>query len=132
PLAALGQQTRGWAVLFVVLIVLIAWCGVLMLRSMRTADVPVVEAFSGSPPTWANAARWIVLAAIPSALLISVTSHISTDIAAAPFMWVIPLALYLATFVIVFSTRPMLRHDWTVAIEPMFIVALAGILVFDI
>src|SRR5438874_1236397 len=91
PLTTLGQQTRGWAVLFVVLIVLIAWCGMLMLRAMRTADVPVVEAFSGSPPTWANAARWIVLAAIPSALLISVTSHISTDISAAPFMWGVPL-----------------------------------------
>jgi hypothetical protein len=132
PLTTLGQQTRGWAVLFVVLIVLIAWCGVLMLRSMRTADVPAVEAFSGSPPTWANAARWIVLAAIPSALLISVTSHISTDIAAAPFMWVVPLALYLATFVIVFSRRPILRHEWMVAIEPFFIVALVGAMVFEI
>src|SRR3954464_3874495 len=40
PLTTLGQQTRGWAVLFVVLIVLIAWCGVLMLRSARAADVP--------------------------------------------------------------------------------------------
>jgi len=130
PLTTLGQQTRGWAVLFVVLIVLIAWCGVLMLRSMRTADVPVVEA--GSPPTWANAARWIVLAAVPSALLISVTSHISTDIAAAPFMWVVPLALYLATFVIVFSRRPILRHEWMVAIEPFFIVALVGAMVFEI
>ena len=48
------------------------------------------------PPTGADAARWVVLAAVPSALLIAVTSHISTDIAAAPFMWVIPLALYLA------------------------------------
>src|SRR4029077_9245243 len=97
PLTTLGQQTRGWAVLFVVLIVLIAWCGVLMLRSMRAADMPVAEAFPGAPPTWADAARWVVLAAVPSALLISVTSHISTDIAAAPFMWVVPLALYLAT-----------------------------------
>src|SRR4051812_3484963 len=96
PLTTLGQQTRGWAVLFVVLIVLIAWCGVLMLGAARTEDGPKVEASSDPPPTWANAVRWVVLAAIPSALLISVTSHTSTDIAAAPFMWVVPLALYLA------------------------------------
>src|SRR3989440_492449 len=132
PLATLRQQTRGWAVLFVVLIVLIAWCGVLMLRSARPAETPTPEASAEPAPTWADAARWVALAAIPSALLISVTSHISTDIAAAPFMWVIPLALYLATFVIVFSTKPVLRHEWMVAIEPLFIVALVGVMVFDI
>src|SRR5256714_3389914 len=132
PLTTLGQQTRGWAVLFVVLIVLIAWCGVLMLRAARAADAPAIGASLEPAPTWANLARWVVLAAIPSALLISVTSHISTDIAAAPFMWVIPLALYLATFVIVFSTKPMLRHEWMVGIEPLFIVALVGVMVFDI
>src|ERR1051326_1615267 len=47
-------------------------------------------------------------------------------------MWVIPLALYLATFVIVFSTRPILRHEWMVGIAPLFIVALVGVMVFDI
>jgi hypothetical protein len=83
-------------------------------------------------PTWRERARWVVLAAVPSALLISVTAHISTDIAAAPFMWVIPLALYLVTFVIVFQTAPILPHNWMVAIEPLFIVALVGVMVFDI
>ena len=47
-------------------------------------------------------------------------------------MWVIPLALYLATFVIVFSNWPVLPHNWMVAIEPLFIVALVGIIVLDI
>jgi hypothetical protein len=131
PYSTLGQQTRTWAVLFVVLIGLIAWCGVLMLRAPRLAAAESdTEIFD--PPTWLDAARWVVLAAIPSALLISVTSHISTDIAAAPFMWVIPLALYLVTFVIVFQTRPVLRHQWMVAVEPMFIVALVGVMIFDI
>src|SRR5205085_3568123 len=95
-------------------------------------DTATVAATAEPPPTWRDAARWIVLAAVPSALLISVTAHISTDIAAAPFMWVIPLALYLATFVIVFSNRPVLPHNWMVAIEPLFIVALVGVMVFEI
>jgi len=82
-------------------------------------------------PFWL-VATLLALAAVPSALLISVTAHISTDVAAAPFMWVIPLALYLLTFVIVFQTRPVLPHDWMVAIEPLFIVALVGVMVFDI
>src|SRR2546423_624952 len=79
PLSTLGQQTRGWAVLFLVLIALIAWCGMLMLRSPRT-QAQTEQATCGPAPTWQNAARWVALAAIPSALLISVTSHISTDI----------------------------------------------------
>jgi hypothetical protein len=132
PLTTLGQQTRGWTVLFFVLIALIAWCGWLMLRSPRPLDAPRTEASTEPAPAWSTIVRWVILAAIPSALLISVTSHISTDIAAAPFMWVIPLALYLATFVIVFSTRPILRHEWMVAIEPMFIVALVGVMVLEI
>lgn len=132
PLTTLGQQTKTWAVFFVVLIALIAWSGVLMLRSPRPAEAAVRDADEFDPPTWADAARWVALAAVPSALLISVTSHISTDIASAPFMWVIPLALYLVTFVIVFQTKPVLPHHWMVAIEPMFIVALVGVMIFDI
>jgi hypothetical protein len=131
PLSTLGQQTRGWAIVFIVLIVLIGWCGWLMLRAPR-ADQSELQASAEPPPTWGTTARWVVLAAVPSALLVSVTAHISTDIAAAPFMWVIPLALYLATFVIVFSNRPILPHNWMIAIEPLFIVAIAGIIVLDI
>src|SRR3954451_14184413 len=131
PLSTLGQQTRGWAVLFIILIALIGWCGWLMLCSLR-ADAPNVAVAVEPPPTWRNAAHWVAVAAVPSGLLISVTAHISTDIAAAPFMWVVPLALYLLTFVIVFQTKPVLRHEWMVAIEPLFIVALVGVMVFEI
>ena len=52
----------------------------------------------------ATRATWMALAAVPSGLLVAVTAHISTDVAAVPLLWVVPLALYLLTFVIVFST----------------------------
>ncbi len=132
PLSTLGQQTGGWAVLFIVLIVLIAWCGWLMLRAPRADAIRSSgEQPSRRRPGAMRRAGWCSPQS-PPALLVSVTSHISTDIAAAPFMWVIPLALYLATFVIVFSNRPILPHNWMVAIEPLFIVAIAGIIVLDI
>src|SRR5947209_1698653 len=133
PLTTLSQQRWTWAIFFLVLIALIAWCGALMLRSPRGTTQSATDEDAAAPaPTWRDATRWVLLAAIPSALLISVTAHISTDVAAAPFMWVIPLALYLVTFVIVFQTRPILPHTWMVAIEPLFIVALAGVMVFEI
>src|SRR5205085_8176933 len=79
-------------------------------------------------PTWRDAAAWAALAAVPSGLLVAVTAHISTDIAAVPLLWVVPLSLYLLTFVIVFSRRPILPHAFVVAIQPLFIVALAAIM----
>src|SRR4051794_467492 len=77
PLTTLGQQRWTWAAFFVVLIALIAWCGVLMVRSPRSAEATSREENDTAPaPTWRDATRWVVLAAIPSALLISVTAHI--------------------------------------------------------
>ena len=66
---------------------------------MRAVDTAQAEA----RPSWRDAAIWMALAAIPAALLIAVTAHLSTDIAPSPFLWVIPLAFYLLTFVIVFQ-----------------------------
>jgi len=52
--------------------------------------------------------RWVLLSFAPSSMLIGVTTYLSTDIASVPFLWVIPLALYLLTFVLVFARRPPL------------------------
>src|SRR4029450_134900 len=54
--------------------------------------------------TWSRRARWIALAFVPSSLMLAVTAYISTDVAAVPLLWVIPLALYLITFVAAFSS----------------------------
>ncbi|MFX9161811.1 hypothetical protein ABTN52_19080, partial [Acinetobacter baumannii] len=50
------------------------------------------------------------LAFIPSSLLLGVTQHIATDIASAPLLWVLPLTLYLLTFILAFARRPPLPH----------------------
>jgi hypothetical protein len=132
PLTRLGHQTRTWSVGFFVLIVLIAGCGALLWRSRGAmAALRSEGAADDAPPTWRDAATWVGLAAVPSGLLIAVTSHISTDVAAAPMLWVIPLALYLLTFVIVFQSRPILPHSWMLAVEPVVIIGLVIVLVFS-
>ena len=55
----------------------------------------------------------------------------STDVAAVPLLWVIPLALYLITFVIVFSRQPIIPHWLVVEIQPVFILALVAIVVYE-
>lgn len=131
PFTRLGDQARFWSVAFVILIGLIAACGAFLARSSTSAkaDIPILKT---APPTRREAAAWIALAAAPSGLLIAVTAHLSTDVAAVPLMWVAPLALYLATFVFVFQSQPILRHRWMVTIEPALIVALVALIVFDL
>jgi hypothetical protein len=131
PLTRLGDQTRMWSVGFFVLILLIAGCGAIMWYARRSeAAAGAAAAPDEAPPTWQDAAIWVGLGAVPSGLLIAVTSHISTDVAAAPMLWVLPLALYLATFVIVFQSRPVLPHKWVLAAEPVFIIGLIIVLIF--
>src|SRR5262249_25229665 len=124
PLIRLYDQTWLWTIGFYILILLTAACGHLLGRWLDEAPAsgPVAEkAEEAAPPTWGNAATWVALAAVPSGLLVAVTAYISTDVAAVPLLWVVPLALYLLTFVIVFSRRPIIPHFIVVAVQPLFI-----------
>ena len=130
PFVPLGLQTKLWSIGFYVLIALIAGCGALLWRT--SDDAPsAADAADAIPPTWRDAAAWVALAGVPSALLIAVTAHISTDVAAVPLLWVVPLALYLLTLVIVFQRRPLIPHWLAVAVQPLFILALVAQLVFE-
>src|SRR6201987_5251012 len=128
PMFTLRTQNLIWTGGYGLLIVLIASCGALLLRSPANAaafNIPANDA-DAPEPSWILRARWIFLAAVPSGLLIAVTAHISTDIAAAPLLWVLPLSLYLLPRVLVFQSRPLLPHKWMLAIQPL---AIAGVIV---
>lgn len=126
PMFTLRTQNLIWTSLYGVLIMLIAGCGVLLLRSPANVVVGQRETADAPAPSWALRLRWIFLAAVPSGLLIAVTAHISTDVAAAPLLWVLPLSLYLLTWVLVFQSRPLLPHKWVLMLQPL---AIAGVIV---
>jgi hypothetical protein len=127
PMFSLRTQNLMWTGGYGVLILLIAGCGALLLRSpaQAAADLEIDDA-SAPAPTWLLRARWIFLAAVPSGLLIAVTAHISTDVAAAPLLWVLPLSLYLLTWVLVFQSRPLLPHQLMLWLQPL---AITGVIV---
>src|SRR5499427_29597 len=114
PYVRLGDQAWSWSVGFCFLIALLAGCGALRWRA------PDEDARAGAaadaPPTWKDAGFWVARAAVPAGLLVAVTAHISTDVAAVPLLWVLPLALYLLTFVVVFARQPIIPH-WLVAVH---------------
>ncbi|MFB9269106.1 fused MFS/spermidine synthase [Bradyrhizobium erythrophlei] len=128
PMFTLRTQNLIWTGLYGLLIVLIAGCGALLLRApakVAALDLPADDA-NVPAPSWLTRARWIFLAAVPSGLLIAVTAHISTDVAAAPLLWVLPLSLYLLTWVLVFQSRPLLPHKWMLLAQPL---AIAGVVI---
>ncbi len=119
PFVRLGDQAWLWTAGYYLLIALVVGCGFVMLRApSQMSGATVSETVATAPPSWLDAAIWIALAAIPSGLLIAVTAHISTDVAAVPLFWTVPLAIYLLTFVIVFQTRPFIPHWLAVALQP--------------
>ncbi len=127
PIFSLHTQNLIWTGGYGMLIALIAGCGVLLLRSPLTvASLLQIDDSDAPAPSWLLRVRWIFLAAVPSGLLIAVTAHISTDVAAAPLLWVLPLSLYLLTWVLVFQSRPLLPHKWMLALQPL---AIAGVIV---
>jgi hypothetical protein len=131
PLIPLSVQTTLWSIAFYVLIALIAASGVLLWRAPRNAAAAVMATALGDTPTWREGLTWCALAAVPSGLLIAVTAHISTDVAAVPLLWVLPLALYLLTFVIAFQRRPLIPHWLAVGVQPLFILGLIAVVIFD-
>src|SRR5499427_6454070 len=129
PFVRLGDQAWSWSIGFCLLIALLAGSGALQWHSPH--ENARADSTAGAPPGWKDAGFWVALAAVPAGLLVAVTAHISTDVAAVPFLWVLPLALYLLTFVIVFARQPIIPHWLVVAVQPLFIIALVAVIIFD-
>ena len=105
-------------------VALIVFAGGLLTR-VRPVDPAHVDSSDGIP--WQRRLRWIWWAAVPSFGLLAVTRHIATDVASFPLLWVIPLALYLATFILAFSSRSeVLRRIAARAFPLLAVIALTA------
>lgn len=103
PQFSLGQQTNVWADSFGVLVLLIIACQFWLLRNTDEVALPIASPVKQSLAQGQHRLQWLLLAAVPSSLLLGVTNYISANVASMPLLWVIPLTLYLITFVIAFS-----------------------------
>ena len=111
------SQTRLWTAGYAGLVALVALCA-LTLRgkpgAVAAGAAPAAEPLEGRPP-WPRRLYWVALAFVPSSLLLGVTTYITTDLAAVPLLWVLPLAIYLLTFILAFGRWPRLLHRVMVA-----------------
>jgi hypothetical protein len=120
PFAGLKSQAAMWTIGFVALGLMIAACGVLgFAHDAGTAAPAAARDATADRPTWADRAGWICLAFVPSGLLVAFTSYVTTDIASAPFLWVVPLAMFLGTFILVFRDPPLISHRVMLLLQPV-------------
>ena len=134
PNLRLARQSQVWAVGYGALVVLVLACAAVVwhavpgrprgVRISRPGPCRPIRDRPGIGP-WM---RWVALAFIPSSLMLGVTMHLTTDLASIPLLWVIPLALYLLTFILVFARRPVPPHSWMVVAMPMTVVVLSLIM----
>ncbi|HEU4379159.1 MAG TPA: fused MFS/spermidine synthase [Hyphomicrobiaceae bacterium] len=122
PAFGLKALSGFWAIGFALLIAAIGGVFMLMLQRSARLSVPAAAAKAAienaAPhPTWADRLGWVGLALVPSALLTAFTTHVTTDVASAPLLWVLPLALYLLTFVLVFRDRSLIPRELLLALH---------------
>lgn len=131
PSLALRAQRLGWSWGYGgFLLAMVA----LAVVAARAAGPPATAPQTAPRPrrsSWAERLAWGGLAAIPSSLMLGVTTHITTDVASAPFLWVIPLALYLLTFVIAFQARSPIPPPVTRLLQAATVPACAALLPFS-
>jgi hypothetical protein len=131
PLVGLREQSLFWTAGFAALLLLAAACGVATWTA-APGRRPRAQAASGDDaPSWTMRLRWLGLAFVPSSLMLSVTTFISTDLAAIPLLWVVPLALYLATLIAAFADRQIVSRATTDRLFPIALLAVVALLVAE-
>jgi spermidine synthase len=100
-------------------------------ETYRDRDGALLEEFNAlnvPRPDWWQRGFWLLLAFIPCSLMLSTTTFVTTDLASVPLLWIIPLTLYLLSFILVFSRVRLLPHSWMARVLPVFACAMTIIL----
>ncbi|MDX2115367.1 MAG: fused MFS/spermidine synthase [Planctomycetota bacterium] len=113
PWFPLTQQRWAWSIAYAGLAVMLAACGISAWRAMRRAGPESRQVARGGPAVSATPVderartrerlMWLALSLVPAGLMMGATQHITTDIAAVPLLWILPLTLYLLTYIVAFS-----------------------------
>jgi hypothetical protein len=128
PTMRLSLQSHFWSYGYALYLALAVACSVLVWRTQpgfaASSTGSTENAVETEPKDiWRQRLRWIALAFVPSSLMMGVTTALTTDVPAIPLFWVLPLAIYLLSFVLVFAKRQLIPHEWPVRRLPFFILA---------
>ena len=122
PWFPLRDQAMAWSIGFGLFVLVCGWTAFKLIGSETHSDETVVKGFATTEnssadnitpvarPTWRDVLFWLSAAACGSALLLSITNQMCQEVAVVPFLWVLPLALYLITFIISFDCEHWYRR----------------------
>jgi len=116
--SGVNQQFHVWNGIYALYLALLLW---ILTRSKIAGSPEQVAGRLELTLPWKRCAIWVFLSFIPCSLMMGVTFYISTDIAATPLFWVLPLALYLLSFVITFARKPIASHAWVIRYSLLFL-----------
>jgi len=128
PALGLADQSRWWTLAYIPFAVLMAVCGIAAWHAHRQPAEAATTTAPLAPLKIGRRIRWLLLAFVPCSLMLSATTFVTSELAPVPLLWVIPLSLYLFSFVLVFAKRRLLPHHWLVRVMPVLIVALIVVL----
>ncbi|MCC7484608.1 MAG: fused MFS/spermidine synthase [Burkholderiales bacterium] len=123
PWISAGEQSWGWSAGYVLFVALCAGSAVLSVRGRPAAPHTAGAGTAPAPepgPTRGDYAMWLILSAMGSFMLLAVTNHITHDVASVPFLWILPLTLYLLSFILCFEGRGWYRRAWFLG--PLFVI----------
>jgi hypothetical protein len=120
PALGVRSQTLAWTAGYAVLVLVTTACAWMVRECAHQAPgaATLEEEAAAAPVTAQRRLKWIVLSFVPSSLMLGVTTHVSSDIAAVPLMWVLPLAMYLLTFVLAFAQREIVPRQLLIRVLP--------------
>lgn len=122
PNLPLAAQSWGWAAGYAVLVALAAAAAAARWRS-HAAPADGAPVADEPRPTLRRQLHWLLIAAVPSGLMLSTTTHLTTDIVAMPLLWVLPLGLYLLSFVVAFSSAEAIKQTFRVLAPAVLLIA---------
>lgn len=121
PLMTLGVQSLLWSAGYLLLILLVGACAWRMRRGGSALAAPERIRLA-----WRQRLHWVLLAFVPSGLLLSTTTHLTTDVMAMPLLWVAPLGIYLLTFIVAFSSSGQLFAHHSLKVAPLLLLVLGS------
>ncbi len=127
PLIATKIQAYFWSGGYAVFVVLCAAAAIYSLRGVVGTGAAAVRLEPGPAPRFAARLQWVALPGIASFLLVAVTNHLTQNVASIPFLWILPLTLYLLTFILCFDGRGWYRRGLFVPLAAVAVVAMAWV-----
>jgi SAM-dependent methyltransferase len=127
PLLPIGRQAGGWMIMFVIY-GLLSVVVLLLIRGRRDA----MESRGEPDPTAVSTSRvaWFLLSGLASVMLLAETNQICQDVAVVPFFWVVPLALYLLSFILCFESDRWYRRGLIAPVTAILVLAISLMQIF--